>query len=167
MEIERTCRTSYLVQSSARTPHSHPSHHQFYQAPYDSQYIYFLLHFNTDHRIVGMYGHGHVTWPLAPPTAQLMHVVLCSRQLFYIKCMSPSYCTLIIRLFWLVICTFLFQLPFCYCTQFFAICVCVRLHSYSDVKIVFVAQNELFSYPKKKKPKKWYKNSQKRLSIHK
>lgn len=57
-------RTTDLVQSSARTLFI-LIHHiiKFYQAPYDSQYIYFLLHFNTDHRIVGMYGHGHVMWP--------------------------------------------------------------------------------------------------------
>lgn len=56
--------TTDLVQSSARTLFI-LIHHiiKFYQAPYDSQYIYFLLHFNTDHRIVGMYGHGHVMWP--------------------------------------------------------------------------------------------------------
>lgn len=163
MKVPVVVRTTYLVQSSARTPHSHPSHHQFYQAPYDSQYIYFLLHFNTDHRIVGMYGHGHVMWPLAPPTAQLMHVVLCSRQLFYIKCMSSSYCTLIIWLFWLVICTFSFQLQFCYCTQFLQfvfVCSCTLI---GMSKLFFVAQNELFSYQKKK----WNKNSQKRLSTHK
>lgn len=56
--------TTDLVQSSARTLFI-LIHHiiKFYQAPYDSQNIYFLLHFNTDHRIVGMYGHGHVMWP--------------------------------------------------------------------------------------------------------
>lgn len=61
MKNEITCRTTDLVQSSARTLFI-LTHHiiKFYQAPYDSQYIYFLLHFNTDHRIVGMYGHGHV-----------------------------------------------------------------------------------------------------------
>lgn len=63
MKNESTCMamTTDLVQSSARTLFI-LIHHiiKFYQAPYDSQYIYFLLHFNTDHRIVGMYGHGHV-----------------------------------------------------------------------------------------------------------
>lgn len=61
MKVPVMARTTDLVQSSARTLFI-LIHHiiKFYQAPYDSQYIYFLLHFNTDHRIVGMYGHGHV-----------------------------------------------------------------------------------------------------------
>lgn len=64
MKVPVMARTTDLVQSSARTLFI-LIHHiiKFYQAPYDSQYIYFLLHFNTDHRIVGMYGHGHVMWP--------------------------------------------------------------------------------------------------------
>lgn len=64
MKVSVMARTTDLVQSSARTLFILIHHFiKFYQAPYDSQNIYFLLHFNTDHRIVGMYGHGHVMWP--------------------------------------------------------------------------------------------------------
>lgn len=90
-----------------------------------------------------------------------MHVVLCRRQLFYIKCMNSSYCTLIIRLFWLVICTILFQLPFCYCSpllQFVFVCGCTLIVM---SKLFFVAQNEWFS---NQKIKDILKNGHKRQS---